>query len=51
MTIDEATAKINAASVGDAHETALECIQDLSEDDRLLAANDLEEMAILIDNQ
>lgn len=51
MTIDEATAKINEAPVGEAHKTALDCIQELSEGDRLIAADDLEEMAILIDNE
>jgi len=51
MTIEEAMAKINAAKKGDAQAVALDCIKQLSDDDREMAAGDLEEAAIIIDQE
>ena len=51
MTIEEAIRKINAAKPGDAHGVFLDCAEQLSEVDRLMAAGDLEEMSLLIDDQ
>jgi len=50
ITIDEAVEEINAAPLGTAHARALKCIKLLSREDRLMAAGDLESMAMLIDS-
>jgi hypothetical protein len=49
MTIDEAFEMINAAPKGKAQDAAREAIKLLDENDQKVAAQDLEEMAILID--
>ena len=51
MSIDQAVAEINAAPSGKAHETALRVINKLSEEDKLIAGGDIEEMAIVLDGE
>ncbi len=49
MTLDQAIEEIIATKPGDAVSVALKCIEQLSQDDQLLAGGDLLSMAILID--
>jgi hypothetical protein len=49
MTIDEVMEKINAAPKGEALDVAQSAISKMSDDDKELAGDDLEAMAVLID--
>ncbi len=49
VTLDQAIEEIIATKPGDAVSVALKCIEQLSQDDQLLAGGDLLSMAILID--